>query len=147
VGYSEEAKAAGRAAYAECRAAGGTLREMKCAYTKAAAKADPKTVREQHQRWRDTNREKCRRQGQRRNAKFRGHLPPDPTGPALPELIEKQAGICAACYEPLVNPVLDHDHKTGKVRGALCSRCNVGIGMLKDSPGVLRRAAQYLEAS
>mgnify|MGYP001576209901 CR=1 FL=1 len=40
---------------------------------------------------------------------------------------------------------IDHNHTTGAVRGLLCTQCNVGVGMLKDSPAVLRAAANYLE--
>jgi hypothetical protein len=31
------------------------------------------------------------------------------------------------------------------IRGILCGTCNVGIGMLKDSPALLRHAADYIE--
>lgn len=40
---------------------------------------------------------------------------------------------------------IDHCHETGKVRGLLCSRCNVGLGLMFDSVDQLRRAAAYLE--
>jgi len=39
---------------------------------------------------------------------------------------------------------IDHDHKTGKVRGVLCSGCNAGIGMLGDNLDGVLRAADYL---
>jgi hypothetical protein len=39
---------------------------------------------------------------------------------------------------------IDHCHATGKLRGVLCSECNVGLGKFKDDPALLRRAAEYL---
>ena len=41
---------------------------------------------------------------------------------------------------------VDHDHKTGKVRGILCMDCNVSLGKLKDDPDLFRKAAEYLES-
>ena len=40
---------------------------------------------------------------------------------------------------------VDHDHKTGRVRGLLCYPCNKGISLFKDSPELLRKAIDYLE--
>jgi hypothetical protein len=42
---------------------------------------------------------------------------------------------------------VDHDHRTGQIRGLLCHRCNRSVGMLKDDPALLRRLADYLERS
>lgn len=39
---------------------------------------------------------------------------------------------------------IDHDHRTGKVRGLLCYGCNVGIGKIGDSPLSLLKAAAYV---
>lgn len=58
-------------------------------------------------------------------------------------LLTNQGGRCAICksHEPLV---IDHDHKTHKVRGLLCDDCNVGIGKLQDSVRLLEAALSYL---
>ena len=40
---------------------------------------------------------------------------------------------------------VDHDHITGRVRGLLCGLCNTAIGFFKDSPYLLRNAADYIE--
>lgn len=40
--------------------------------------------------------------------------------------------------------VVDHDHASGKIRGLLCNRCNMGIGLFDDDPEKLNRAIRYL---
>jgi hypothetical protein len=40
---------------------------------------------------------------------------------------------------------IDHDHKTGKVRGLLCEKCNTAIGLLGDSAEKIQHAIIYLE--
>lgn len=42
------------------------------------------------------------------------------------------------------NLALDHCHASGKLRGYLCHRCNMGIGLFRDRPDLLRAAAKYL---
>ncbi len=62
------------------------------------------------------------------------------------EIVKKQNGKCAICNQlpNRSNLDVDHDHKTGKVRGLLCSACNRAIGYMGDNPERLKKAIKYL---
>ncbi|MGY1802302.1 endonuclease VII domain-containing protein [Blastococcus sp. SYSU D00922] len=60
---------------------------------------------------------------------------------ALREAQRNRCGICGA-PEP---EHLDHDHSSGEIRALLCQRCNQGLGLFRDEPGLLRAAADYVE--
>jgi len=61
-----------------------------------------------------------------------------------------QGGRCAICWRATGKSKrlsVDHDHKTGEVRGLLCSPCNRGVlGHLRDDVLALERAIRYLQA-
>lgn len=62
-------------------------------------------------------------------------------------LLDDQNGVCAICYDKCITRAwlcVDHDHKTGKVRGLLCSRCNTALGLFKDDVLRLCDAVAYL---
>ena len=65
------------------------------------------------------------------------------------KMFDSQQGCCAICgtHQSSLSKSLavDHDHITGKVRGLLCNKCNAALGLLKDDPEVVKKAAGYLE--
>ena len=63
-------------------------------------------------------------------------------------LIDQQNGQCAICgyfFKSEKHTHIDHCHTTNKIRGILCSYCNVALGLLKDSPEILESAIKYLK--
>lgn len=66
------------------------------------------------------------------------------------DLLIKQDNKCAICKSDDTGRIdhkyfhVDHDHKTGNVRGLLCSKCNSAIGLLNDDVGILKNAINYL---
>lgn len=50
---------------------------------------------------------------------------------------------CAICRS-VENLCIDHCHKTGSIRDCLCSNCNKGLGLFKDSIDLLDKAKEYL---
>lgn len=62
-------------------------------------------------------------------------------------MLKAQGGGCWICGSvPKKRKLhIDHCHKSGKVRGLLCMRCNRGLSWYSDSSVRLHKAAQYLE--
>lgn len=74
------------------------------------------------------------------------------------ELLQQANGRCPCCNTPFGlfgqggprngesdGPVVDHDHRTDRIRGVICGRCNLLLGQAGDSPKILRLCARYLE--
>jgi hypothetical protein len=84
--------------------------------------------------------------------------PPPPSYPIPPKSIGSAAGApmavrrqlaaaydgkCAMCKKRCRSPVLDHCHKTRRLRGLICCRCNLALGYF-EAPGLLASAEAYL---
>ena len=50
---------------------------------------------------------------------------------------------CDWCGDWRKNLVFEHDHKSGKFRGWLCTKCNTGLGLLGDGPEIIEKAKKY----
>lgn len=105
--------------------------------------------------WRKANPEKHRDHLRRANAKSgrRHHLKSrfGITVEQFDVLFATCNGICQICDQPERRAgrrlSLDHDHATGRLRGFICSRCNILLGLLRDDPEMLERAAAYLRTA
>lgn len=118
--------------------------------------ADPAAASARVKRWQQENSERVNTyhreyrarpevKRQQRDAHYRrAH---GKTADEVDEIVQLQGGRCLICKSELPERLgsrhLDHDHRTGKIRGVLCIDCNHGIGKLKDSPDLLMRAVVY----
>jgi len=94
-------------------------------------------------KWRLNNPEKKRMQEWRHNLNYGYNITPD----IYLELLNKQGNTCAICFKICCTGrslAVDHCHRTGTVRGLLCSKCNMGIGLFNDNPDVLISAIKYI---
>lgn len=70
------------------------------------------------------------------------------SGEEFMELMNAQAGRCAICKQEFADKPrsinVDHDHKSGHVRGLLCGKCNLALGHFGDSEVTLLSAVSYL---
>ncbi len=68
--------------------------------------------------------------------------------PEQVEIMDKtQKNKCGICKKEMGNGKsrhVDHNHKTNKVRGLLCNKCNLGLGFFQDNLHLLNRASDYL---
>lgn len=68
-------------------------------------------------------------------------------------MFAQQDGKCALCGRGpkaggrLKNLPVDHDHKTGKARGLLCTPCNRIVGLIESTPDMLEKVKAYLEGT
>lgn len=70
-------------------------------------------------------------------------------------LQQKQNYVCAICLKPersvdrrtqqTRHLAVDHCHTTGKIRGLLCSDCNLALGLVKDDQETLTKMLNYIK--
>ena len=141
-------------------------REILREKNKIYRKEKPETVKESNKKWRENNRDK-------RDTHQRRYLERNPEArketirkskythikrvyglskEQFYEMMKNQNDCCAICFarkeeQHYKTLSIDHCHKTGKVRGLLCSNCNTALGLFKDNKDSIQRAIQYLEQS
>lgn len=135
------------------RAAAREKARMKIAAKRAA---DPEGERLKYRVWREKNKERLNRERRERYLanpqQLRDRLHRHKYGISLAErdaLFAGQGFQCASCTgkDPghKLGWHLDHDHKSGRIRGILCHACNLSLGHAKEDPTRLRALANYIE--
>ena len=115
-------------------------------------------IRAKHRRYYLKHRAKCLEQSKkwyRDNKKYRQavrrqwelHTYYNLTPLEFTKMFVHQDYACGICKEEITENAahVDHNHKSGKVRGLLCGNCNRGLGCFKDSAKRLQQAFAYLE--
>lgn len=118
------------------QAPGGTCVECNKENTRARYRKNPKLYAAKAKNWRNRNLEHARRISREQRRRLTG----------LPTPTRECPDICELCGTPpgKKSLALDHCHVTGKFRGWLCRRCNLGLGNFKDNVLVMQRAIHYI---
>jgi ferric-dicitrate binding protein FerR (iron transport regulator) len=130
------------------------------------ARLDREATRAYHRayypKWRKRNQEKVRAWNRAWNAAHPNELSAmhlkrryGISGEDRQQMFDAQEGKCAVCGRSISLVVhgrnhpdmghVDHDHRTGMVRGLVCRSCNTALAMVRDDPRVARAVACYLE--
>ncbi len=119
----------------------GFCRDCKNAKAKEAYQRDVKKCKERITRYRDKNMALCRLRQRCRQANI--------TVKEYRKIFGDHNELCDICGVPQKELTkafcIDHDHKTGQVRGLLCNRCNTALGFLRDDVEIATRATEYLK--
>ena len=106
-------------------------------------KKNPEKIKSLKEKYKETRKE-IRKPTERRNhLKIKYGI----TEIEYEKMFNNQDGKCLLCdkkcdYRKLH---IDHCHSTGKIRGLLCSNCNLGLGNFKDNIETLKKAIEYLK--
>lgn len=63
-------------------------------------------------------------------------------------MLQEQNYVCAICHKSDIckrDLAVDHCHVTRRIRGLLCTNCNMALGKFQDDLHNLRKAVEYME--
>lgn len=125
-------------------------KEEKKAYNKVYNKANEERIKVRNSIYNKTKRNTPEAKLRKRFNNIKHNY--DLTQPEYDQMFREQNGVCAACGRletrekngKVVALSVDHDHKTGKIRGLLCSSCNFALGHVKEDVDTLGKLIAYL---
>jgi len=112
--------------------------------------ADPEATRQAAREYRQANIDRARQWDRARRPAVRAAKLLRNYGITVEQydkLVDLQGGVCAICRredDQGHQLAVDHCHSSGTVRGLLCHKCNVALGLFRDDPAALAAAAEYL---
>lgn len=115
---------------------------------------NPEYRREKTKLWRDKNKDRVREYKIKNKMKMYftdSKRKYGITEERFNRMLSQQKNKCCGCGmmfkfgDKNTTPNIDHCHKTGKIRGLLCRRCNSVLGYFKDNPKPLIKLARYLK--
>ena len=125
-----------------------TIEEYRARNREDARKAyqrDPQKFRDRAQQRRDANPQRAAEIDRRHHLKTTYGITPE----EYDKILLRQGGSCAVCKGDRCGPGkffhVDHCHKTNRVRGLLCSRCNTALGLLRDESSLIAALLEYLQ--
>lgn len=128
-------------------------KELVSNYNKKYRKINSFELNKKNKEWCDKNVEAIKKYRHEQDIKFLYGI----TREQYNQMLEQQNGVCAICgkeestchgiTKKITNLAVDHNHKTGKVRGLLCSYCNKALGGFKDNEEFLIKAIEYLKGN
>ena len=118
-------------------------KEHSLAYQKEYYKKNKKQIDETNKEYYEKNKGKTIEYQRKLALKTRYNL----TLEKLDEMLIGQNHKCLICDKSLMETrrCVDHNHKTGKIRGILCIECNSVLGMSHDNVDILKKAIDYLK--
>jgi hypothetical protein len=132
----------------ECKACNLAARKAKYAKNPAPYIARVKKWQQANAERLNAYRREYRKRPERKAADRDGHLRRKYgiTLAQYDEMLERQGDGCAVCRRPPseISLHVDHDHRSGRIRGLLCFRCNNALGDLDDSEDLFYAAGTYV---
>jgi hypothetical protein len=114
------------------------------ANTKIWRQSNPKRSIEHTEKYQRANPEKTKLDAWKYKIKQKFNLSKE----EYDSILANQNGVCAICFKTCISGrrlAVDHNHKTNKNRGLLCSNCNIGLGHLQEDIRILNSMIEYIK--